>query len=115
MKTIEGVINGIDVQATPGLNPRTQAFVVQNNVPHDIQVTTYDLGLQIALSAVSMEGWIVTIGYDEADNNKLISIRGVYNEYLFSHAKQIAKKKDRETEDEKDDFGNLIRVRVLDR
>ena len=60
-----------------------------------------------------MESFEVVVDYDENDHNNLISIKGIYNNYLFKLAKQIAEKKGKQTEDSKDGNGNIIRVRVL--
>jgi hypothetical protein len=72
MKDFQGMVNGIDVIATPGLPVRCLAFVTQSS-DNEIQVTTEIHALQTALELASSKKIRVEVSYEEAGGEKKLT------------------------------------------
>jgi hypothetical protein len=72
MKDFQGMVNGIDVIATPGQPVRCLAFVTQSSA-NEIQVTTEIHALQTALELASSKKVRVEVSYDETGGEKKLT------------------------------------------
>ena len=67
----QGRVNGIDAQATPGLKPRCQAYIVNDR--SQIQVSTSHYNLQSALECASKKGVEVEVTYDDSTPENILA------------------------------------------
>lgn len=72
MNNYTGTVNGIDAQATPGAEPRCQAFINKGETDY-IQVTTGYPNLQSALELASVKGVEVEVTYDDSTPENILT------------------------------------------
>jgi len=72
MKDFQGLVNGIDVIATPGQPVRCLAFVAQSS-QNEIQVITEIHALQTALDLASSKKARVEVSYEETSGEKRLT------------------------------------------
>lgn len=72
MTNYRGRVNGIDAQATKGLEPRCQAFINKENKTY-IQVTTKHQSLQSALELACLKDLEVVVTFEDIDVEKTLT------------------------------------------
>ncbi len=72
MAYYEGKVNGIDAQATSGLEPRCQIFINKDEKNY-IQVTTKLQSLQSALELACSKSVKVEVHYDDSSGENILT------------------------------------------
>ena len=72
MASYQGKVNGIDAQATKGLEPRCQVFI-NENIQNYIQVTTNIPSLQTALESACLKDVPVEVSYDDSSGINILT------------------------------------------
>jgi hypothetical protein len=72
MASYQGKVNGIDAQATKGLDPRCQAFI-NADAERYIQVTTSESTLQTVLELACIANADVEVTYDDSSGINVLS------------------------------------------
>lgn len=72
MAYYQGKVNGVDAQATPGLEPRCQIFI-NKDAKNYIQVTTKLHSLQSALELACIKHVEVEVHYDDTTGENILT------------------------------------------